>query len=64
MAKPVEIMRKIMHRVAHRLGWFSGKVETWWEPDCCTGRLVVGFRCDECGELTGVHEAPPYIAKA
>jgi hypothetical protein len=52
-------MRKIFHWLSHRFGTNTGRVETWWEPDPCTGRLMVGFRCDQCGELQGVDEVPP-----
>ena len=54
-------MNNLLHRIKHALGWTTGKVETWWEPDPCTGKLMVGFRCDECGELGGVDEVPKPI---
>ena len=54
-------MRRVLHRLAHFLGTNTGNVETWWEPNPCTGRLMVGFRCDGCGELRGVHEAPRHV---
>jgi hypothetical protein len=59
--KAVEIMQRMRHRLAHWLGWYTGNVETWWEPDPCTGKLMVGFRCDGCGELRGVDEVPPHV---
>lgn len=43
----------MMHRIAHWLGWNLGRVETWF-TDC--GKLMVGFRCAECGELAHAHE--------
>lgn len=49
-------MRKLMHDVAHLLGWNHGRVETWWDPDCLTGRLMVGFKCAKCGRVTGAQE--------
>lgn len=57
----MEIMQRIRHRLAHILGTNTGKVETWWEPDPCTGKLMVGFRCDGCKELQGVDEVTPYV---
>jgi hypothetical protein len=60
MTKVVEIMLKIMRRICHRLthtlGTNTGQVETWWEPDPCSGKLMVGFRCDGCGKLESVDE--------
>ncbi len=55
-------MQRLRHRLAHLLGTATGKVETWWEPGPYTGRLMVGFRCDDCGELRGVDEVPKHIA--
>lgn len=43
-----------LHRLEHRLGWFYGTVETWYEGD----RMMVGFRCSECGNVSGVKECP------
>jgi hypothetical protein len=49
------LMMTPKHWLAHRLGWNEGTIETWWErPD----RLMVGFRCDGCRQLSGVHVSP------
>jgi hypothetical protein len=45
-------MTRLLHRLAHYLGLTTGRVETWRRRD---GTLMVGFRCDGCGKLTGVH---------
>jgi hypothetical protein len=45
----------IKHRLAHRLGWNEGNVETWLERH---DRLMVAFRCDGCHRLFGVHVSP------
>lgn len=44
-----------LHRLAHWTGWNGGRVVTWWST--YPGRyLMVGFRCDGCGEVSGIHE--------
>lgn len=48
---------RILHWFAHLFKWNTGRIETWWEPDCITGKLMVGFRCDGCGELQGIHQS-------
>lgn len=46
-------MRPVLHWLAHRFGYNTGEVATWWEGK----RLMVGFRCDGCGEISGIHES-------
>jgi hypothetical protein len=43
-------MARLWHALMHRFGWFSGRIETWWDGD----RLLVGLRCGNCGEVCGV----------
>ena len=51
----------VIHRIAHLFGWNGGRVETWWEPGpLAPSKLMVGFRCAECGQLSGVHESYAY----
>lgn len=45
-------MRRLFHWLAHKTGNNLGQVETFWSDD----RLMVGFRCNGCGELQGVAE--------
>lgn len=45
----------IWNWLKHRLGWNRGIVETW-TARC--GRVMVGFRCDDCGQLHGIHPVP------
>ena len=47
----------IKHWLAHRLGWNEGDIETHWWGD----RVVVWFRCDGCGKVSGIHKAPDWI---
>jgi len=47
----------LIHWLAHKFGWNSGRVITWFEPD--REALLVGFKCDRCGTIGGVHEAGP-----
>lgn len=51
------------HRIAHALGWYTGHVETFWAlfRHGDDKRLMVGFRCDHCGDIEGVHEAPRWM---
>ena len=53
-------MSRMLHRIAHRLRWYSGRVETWYDA---RSRMMVGFRCDTCGALDGVHPVPRHIAE-
>jgi hypothetical protein len=39
------------HWLAHRFGWTTGRVETWYDR---RGRLMVGFRCSTCRRLSGI----------
>lgn len=41
----------ITHAIAHLFRLNHGRVETFWRH----GELFVGFRCDTCGRLQGVH---------
>lgn len=40
-------LRRLRHRLAHRLGWNRGNPETWWSG----GRLFVAFHCYGCGRF-------------
>lgn len=42
-----------LHRLSHHLGRNMGEVEVFWRGS----RLMVGFRCHGCGELSHVHES-------
>jgi hypothetical protein len=46
-------MNKLTHWIAHKFGWNTGEVAVFWRG----ARLMVGFRCDGCGTLSGVHES-------
>ena len=46
-------MNKLTHWIAHKFGWNTGEVAVFWQG----ARLMVGFRCDGCGTLSGVHES-------
>lgn len=45
--------RHYWHLLEHILGVNHGTVECWWETDI----LMVGFKCNECGRIDGVHES-------
>jgi hypothetical protein len=44
-------MKSLIHRLIHRLHWQHGYVvSAWWNDE-----LWIGFRCAECGQVTGAH---------
>jgi hypothetical protein len=47
------MLRRLLHELAHRLGWQLGHVVSAWSGDA----LWIGFRCAACGRVTGVHIA-------
>jgi len=47
-------MKKIWHGIMHIFGMNTGQVYTWWDSD--TGDLMVGFRCNGCERIDGVHK--------
>lgn len=49
-------MKTLLHKIAHLLKWNYGKCESWWSDD----KIMMGFRCDGCEKLSGVHEVPKY----
>lgn len=48
-------MKRLLHAIAHLFRFYTGTVETWWRED---GMLMIGFKCDVCGKISGVHESP------
>jgi hypothetical protein len=46
---------RIIHAIAHALRLNHGRVYCWFDAD--TGELMVGFRCDGCGCIQGVHKS-------
>jgi len=46
-------MNKIWHRIEHWFGCNKGIVETWWQGN----KLMIGFRCLECDQISGVHQS-------
>ena len=42
----------MLHKLAHWFGWNIGEVYTWYDSD--TGKLMVGFKCSTCGDISGV----------
>ena len=51
---------KFWHRITHLFGWNTGRVVSWWDDT----RLMIGFRCDGCGDIQGVHEGRVHIFTA
>ncbi len=46
----------IFHRFSHWFGWFHSTTEVWTESSSRGEVWMVGYRCEECGEIYGVHE--------
>lgn len=46
-------MNRLTHWIAHKFGLNTGQVVTRWDSD----RLMIGFRCDVCGDISGEHES-------
>jgi hypothetical protein len=44
-------MKRLLHRLAHFFGLYSGTVETW-RARC--GKPMQGLRCDQCGKLEAI----------
>lgn len=45
----------MIHKIAHFLGLYTGTVYTWLDPD--TNKLMIGFKCSKCGDITDIHES-------
>lgn len=55
------MLRFLIHRLAHLIGVNRGEFETWHEPHPRGGeRLMVAFRCHQCGEMSKPYPAPPW----
>lgn len=44
-------MRKIIHKIAHILGLYTGRVYSERKGD----HIYIGFQCGECGKVEGLH---------
>lgn len=42
-------MKKLIHRLSHHLGWYTGRVVSKIEER----KIFIGFQCDDCGEISG-----------
>ena len=45
-------MFKILHAISHWLGMTTGMVCSRWR----NGVVEIGFRCDGCGRVSGIHK--------
>lgn len=54
MSHQTEMGLKITHKVAHLLGWYKGYVYTWIDSN--TEKIMVGFKCSICGDISGIEE--------
>jgi hypothetical protein len=52
-------MNRLIHKLAHLLGWNYGVCESHWRGD----ELWMGFRCSVCNSLEGVHRVPDWIMR-
>ena len=49
------MIRDLWHRIQHRFGWQRGMVDAI----TIDGAVWVGFQCDQCGNISGLHKAWP-----
>ena len=49
--KPMKKYKKIIHWLAHLLGWNYGLPDAFYEGD----RLMMSFKCSGCGKRSGIH---------
>jgi hypothetical protein len=47
----------MFHWIKHLLKINTGKCHSWWND----GKLMMSFKCDGCGKLSGIHEVPDEI---
>ena len=47
----------MIHRLAHLFGVFNGTCYSWWDNK----KLMMGFKCNKCGDISGVHDATNVI---
>ncbi len=40
-------MKKLIHKIKHKLGWYYGTVESFHIGDV----IYTGFKCSTCGEI-------------
>lgn len=45
-------MGKILHWLAHKLGWNYGIADSFWKGE----KLMMSFKCTGCGKRSGIHE--------
>lgn len=45
-------LRPMFHGIAHIFGLNYGRVYSWLDE----GKIMVGFRCDDCDRIDSVHE--------
>lgn len=48
-----DLIERLIHWLAHKLGSNTGEVTTWWRGDV----LMIGFKCHGCGKVSGAHES-------
>lgn len=41
----------LLHRLSHKLGWFTGYCDAFYQGD----QMYMSFVCNTCGERTGIH---------
>lgn len=48
-------MMRFFHWFKHLFGWNTGNIYSWWDDSDGTKRLMIGFKCNGCDCITGVH---------
>lgn len=52
-------LRKLLHCFSHLFGLNTGRCYSWWDGN----KLMMGFKCNGCETIQGVHEATHYVDK-
>lgn len=50
-------MKRLIHKIAHKLGWYSGYADSHWKGE----DLIMCFRCGTCGKLSSCEKVPDHI---
>lgn len=48
-------MKRLIHYLAHRFGWWSGRVVSEFRDTPSSSTVWIGFKCDVCGVVEYWH---------
>lgn len=53
---PLQVLRRLIHALAHLLQMNHGDMYFWHDDD--TGKRMAGFKCRGCETIQGVYQLP------